>query len=86
MKDIKKLKEKTQKVGTFQKNSDVFVWKITSFTRKTWKTMSKLKKKLKEKTQNSRWKLKKSALLESLGAGKASKKSLIYLFKDEFLS
>ena len=42
--------------------------------------MSKLKKnsKLKEKTQNSRQKLKKSALLGSLGAGKASKKSLPY--------
>ena len=30
--------------------------------------------KLKEKTENSRWKLKKSALLGSLDAGKASKK------------
>ena len=47
----------------FFKLSDVFVWKITSFMRKTLKICQKSRKKLKtqgKKTQNSRWKLKKS--------------------------
>ena len=38
---------------------------------KNMKKPSKTKKKLKEKTQNSRWKLKKSALLRLQGAEKA---------------
>jgi len=43
------LKPKAKKVDTFSKNSDIFVCKNTSFMRKTY--MSKLKKKLKVKTQ-----------------------------------
>jgi len=67
------LKAKAQKVGTFLKTFWRFCEKLQVLCEKHEKICQNSRKnsKLKEKTQNSRWKLEKSALLGSLGAGKA---------------